>query len=197
MPRGSSKKFFLFGLPGGGGVSGSQVIFTDVFTAANGTNLNGRTTTTGNKTWVVTGVAGFDIQSNQAHSTSAGGDGFASVDAGVSNVTFLITFAGAAGTGGICWRRSDDNNHWLVQAGGGAAHIYKRVAGSYTDLGSIGVTPVQNDVLKVIASGNSHSVYDNNTLAITLTDSFNNTATQVGIKGFATNQSFDNAQANT
>lgn len=91
-------------------------IATDDFTAANGTALNGRTTTTGSKTWTTFG-SGWEINTNRARNTNTNGaanEYYARIDAGVADyeISVDVTMPASFDTihDGILFRYIDANN---------------------------------------------------------------------------------------
>jgi hypothetical protein len=60
----------------------------------------------------------------------------------------------------VVWRAADDNNYILAVLGGpGGITVYKRVAGSFTQIGSDTATIAGPQTVKVTANGNSHSMW--------------------------------------
>jgi len=101
--------------------STGSTIATDDFTAANGTPLSGRTTTTGGKTWAVQG-SGWEINSNRARNTNTNGaevEFFATIDAGEADyeVSVAVTTkpSGDRLLAGVAVRVVDANNHIYVR----------------------------------------------------------------------------------
>jgi hypothetical protein len=93
-----------------------STIATDDFTAANGTALSGRTTTTGAKTWTTVG-AGWEINTNKARNTNINStevNYFAYIDAGVADYEITADITSSAVNDwfyvGFVLRRSDANN---------------------------------------------------------------------------------------
>jgi len=192
MPRGSSKKFFLFGLPGGGGVATNTfVTITDNFTGADTASINGRTTTTGNKTWVVVGGTGIGITTNQAAQKSAG-DQYAYVDGGVADTTPQIKIVTLAGAGYLLFRFTDTSNHFITGCNSTTLVAYQKVAGSYTSIGTS--TIAAGDTLLCVMSSTSLIIKKNGTAVITTTNSNHTTATKNGLFGLATACIWDDYQ---
>jgi hypothetical protein len=95
-----------------------------------------------------------------------------------------VTFTTDPGTTrlvGLVFRRTDTNNYWIATQTG----LYKRVAGAALAAPASGALTwtkfTAGERMKVFVDGNTISVYRNNTLLGTATDSFNNTAGQPGL----------------
>lgn len=154
----------------------------DTFTRADTTSGMG-TSNTG-QTWnEITGTWG--ISSNQAYLPS--GVGQAVIDSGKADATIQVTWIAAAlGTQRprLIFRCTDANNYWFIDpVDANTLQLYKNVAGGSTQVGSNATHAwASGDVVKVVTSGNSISVYINGVLAIgPVTDSFNASATSHGI----------------
>jgi hypothetical protein len=107
------------------------IVAADTFTAANGTAIAGRTTTTGSKTWAeadllaTTGPGVFDIQSNAARNNDTGEAGVedhqyaATFDSGIADheVTLNITTppAGNQIRAGVIVRYADKDNYIVAR----------------------------------------------------------------------------------
>jgi hypothetical protein len=98
-----------------------STIATDDFTAANGTAISGRTTTTGAKTWTTVG-AGWEINTNRARNTNTGGaevDFFAHIDAGQADYETSVAIttkpSGDRLLVGIVTRYVDADNHTYLR----------------------------------------------------------------------------------
>ncbi|NRF91517.1 fibronectin type III domain-containing protein [Paenibacillus frigoriresistens] len=140
---------------------------------------------TGQSWTAITGTWG--VSSNQAYPATSVADSVAVIDSTKSDGEVQVTFAQnpyAATNVRLYFRVVDANNLVMVQSGtGGVYQLFKRVAGTYTQLGSntTGFTPANGDVVKVVLSGSSIAVYINGTQRLTATDAFNSTATKHGI----------------
>lgn len=102
-----------------------------------------------------------------------------------ANHDFAVTYATFAE--GVffpcCVRITDANNFIGARLNGGNLQLFKRVTGTFTQLGSnVAVTGANGDTLKVTASGNTLNVYVNGVLKIgPITESAHNTVTKCGM----------------
>ncbi len=166
---------------------------TDDFNRAN-TASNIGNPSDGGSAWVqLNGTWG--ISGNAAYESAGISDAVCYLESSVSDGDLSVT-VGQIGSGNgwaMAFRISDASNYWYVTAFGGFALIIsKRVAGSDSDIHTTSQTVNTSDVLKVTMSGNSLTVFVNGSQisALDTTDSFNNTATKVGlcrVTGFGTN----------
>lgn len=117
------------------------------------------------------------------------------LESSVANVDVQVTFGdiGSSDDAGIVFRVTDDNNYYVMVAkgsGGDGVSCYKRVAGSFTQVGSTaaGVTFANTNVFKVTANGTSIKAYKNGVEVFSATDSTYTTQTKHGLRshGFAT-----------
>lgn len=177
-----------------GGVAG----VIDGFTRANSSSSLGVATSGQNWTIGTSGTV-FGIASNQASVTtiSGSGDNIAVIESLLGNSTTecdVIDYGGGGTTlrySGIIFRYSDNQNYlklvvnWQPGVGHKDVALYKVVGGVETTLAG----PVQGllvqftNHIKVVTSGSSISVYvDNSTSSFfTYSDSFNSSATKVGL----------------
>lgn len=163
---------------------------TDTFTAANGTTLAGRATTTGGATWTVH-TGGFTINNNRVeHSAPATGLATATVDAGVVNHFVEATVYGVVADNYIDLIAAyvDNSNKFMVSIwADGQTFLKKVVAGTATTLvqapaGTVGSGAV---VRLIRTGGNQWTVLVNGTQVLqsdTLQTDFA-TATRTGING--------------
>lgn len=142
---------------------------SDDFNRADASTLG--TTPVGGKTWVTafTGTGGSSIsvgiESNRAFLGGVPpGDGntYAYVDSNSANIDASVTLSVLGSTpvyASLIARFVDTNNFVLLQydsnvSGASAYGAYKRVAGTYTNLGyTSGVTPTDGDVIRLVVSG--------------------------------------------
>lgn len=91
------------------------------------------------------------------------------------------------------YRRTSATNSWEVDADTGTVYLYQVVAGVYTSRGSSGSTFTATNTYRVVivAEGNVHKVYVNNTLKVTYTDAgnFQNTATGISVDAVSASMS--------
>jgi len=135
--------------------------------------------------WSPTSFNYAAVVSNQLQLKSgAVGDPCITLNAGVSDCTVQATLTGGLGADcSLVGRYSDDNNYWLGHADPtGAWRLFKRVAGSYTQINSTGPAVQAGDVAKLVFNGSSISLVVNGATVATTTDSFNLTATKAGFR---------------
>jgi hypothetical protein len=158
---------------------------TDDFNRADSSSALGTPSDAGSA-WVA--LAGtWGIVSNAAYKVAnAATYEAATLESSVSDVDVEVTLTqiGAAAAGGLVARATDNSNYIMTQhdAGGGNIYLFKRVAGSFTQLGSTysgGIIP--GDVLKLTCNGSSLTVYKNGVSIITATDSAGSTNTKHGL----------------
>lgn len=103
---------------------------------------------------------------------------------GTADHDFAVTYATfAVGNFFPCCVRITDANNFIGARSIGQLQLYKRVAGTFTQLGpTIPYTGANGDVLKITASGNTLNVYVNGVLKIgPITESDHNTVTKCGM----------------
>lgn len=172
----------ITGLVASGAVIAGAVNVTDDFTAADGTALNGRTTTTGGKTWVGTGT----ITGNQAAGVLN-----AVVDVGYADIdmTVVITI-GSSNEDGVRFRQVDSNNDFRVAlkpTAGDVLVLSRKTAGSETvqntsgDVGTMSAGEV--GTMRVRTNGTAIKIYWNAVLWIDTTNASHTTGTKHGING--------------
>lgn len=163
-------------------------LLSDTFTRADSTTSPG-TPDTGGPYTAVTGTWG--ISSNKLYVPTAGATNVLTVPA-AANLTAQVTVTGTSsfGTfGGLVFRYVDASNYWywVTNAGYYGPTLYRRVAGSNTQLtNQFGSTWTDNFTLKVEAYGNAIYCSVNGALKVVLDDGTFSTATTAG---FLTNNS--------
>lgn len=161
-----------------------RVVVSDSFNRANSASSMGSTDSAygGTSTaWIPLGGSTWGVLGTQAYNPAGNSQAITVVETGHADCTIECLLAGVGNTG-LCWRVSDNNNNYVFTAVG-AGTVYKRVAGSYTSLGNfVGGAPVAGDVIKIVVSGNTHTIYRNGVQAIQFTDAFNATATRHGLR---------------
>lgn len=131
------------------------------------------------------GSGTWGIASNLGYNVASGGDGGAVVDAGIANVIVRVTLATLSTQSGLIFRYVDEANLWRFIQSSGTFYLQRRVAGGNTTVAGFPTgTAVNGDRLKVIASGDSISVYQNDSLLGSTTDATHNTATKHGLHAF-------------
>lgn len=142
--------------------------------------------------WTV--LAGtWEIVSNGIAKTAGVADAFAVVESGVANAVIEapITIR-TTGTHALCFRLSDIDNLWLCNiylvGGSGGFVLTKREASAYADIGTAApiITSGQTYRLRVETNGASIRAYLDGVLQLSISNTFNQAATQVGFS-FAAN----------
>lgn len=162
-------------------------LVSSAFTGANGTNLEGFATDTG-QTWDVIDGA-LKITSNQAEGNSGVNYNVAVVEAGQSDVDVSVAL-NAAGSGNymrVVVRATDASNFiFAMVRNDGQLYMYRKQAGAFTELArttlaTLGLTYADGTIFKVTCSGDAIAAYYGATQVMTATQSFNATATKHGI----------------
>jgi hypothetical protein len=180
---------------------GVTTYVNDTFTRADSASSLGSADT--GQAWdVASGIWG--IASNKGQYVSGGGFAHADIESTQADGTVQCDLTGTAGGGefGIIARWADANNflmldfgydtgpgHWIAQ-------LYKRVAGTFTPLGSpvdTGKTQAAAWTAKMVLNGSSITCYVDTTVLVSLTDSAGITNTKHGIVNASTpNVRYDN-----
>jgi len=178
-----------------GYVTPQSAVVSDTFTRADTTSGLG-TADTGQAWDEITGTGG--ITSDQAYYPS--GTALAVIDSAKADAAIQCTWISPQlGTDRprLIFRLTDGNNYWFIDpVNANTLQLWKVAGGGFTQVGSDATHAWSSgDVVQVSVSGDSISVYINDSLAIgPVTDSFNDIATQHGI-GIAVNGAslrFDN-----
>jgi hypothetical protein len=155
---------------------------SDDFNRANGT-LNGSTPSDGGSTWTASNA---NIDTNQVWPVSASGTrdtAWVETSSAVGSVQMKITTNG--NSSGVVMRLSNATNHIVAYVSGNSLANYKRVSGSYTQIGSTYSGTIANgDVIRLdIDSSNAIRSYVNGTLRVgPNTDSTGSTNTKAGFE---------------
>ena len=173
----------IFGAGGGG--SGPSLLFQDTFTDADGTALESHVPNTGG-TWIEQSGTDWIINSNRAQNQggASGGQQSAAININQSNcfVEATIVVFGT-GDGGLIGRAAGDLDYILVVIESGALILYRRVAGTFTNIGSFTGTISANDVIRLECNGaNLVTVYQNGISRISVTETAGSTNTRWGIR---------------
>lgn len=128
----------------------------------------------------------WGISSNTAYLVSSASNASAVLESSVSNVTASVKLATASTFVGLVARAADNSNYILAIFNKTDTQVllYKRVAGSFTQLGStvFGVTINNGDTVSLtIDSANLIDAKVNGSSKITFTDSAGSTNTKCGI----------------
>jgi hypothetical protein len=176
---------------------------TDSFNRADSTSSMGSTDGSGTLdplTWTAQ-LGTFGITSNQGYPFAlSGGRAVATVDLSQANVDISLTST-SSNSAAIVFRYSDTSNFWIWWNDGTSnTALWKRVAGTFSQVGSSHGSAGSSDVLRVVVVGSSITAYRNGGVLETQTDSFNSSATLHGIYSNNTAGRFDSwsaASANT
>jgi len=159
---------------------------TDSSTTLNSPSDAGGNYTVGSGTW--------GISSNRGYNVSNGTNETVVLESSQSDVTVQATYSTFNAGAGLCARWADDSNHLLFIADAGTGfRLYKKVAGSFTQLGSTDTsTPTSGDVCKIVCNGTSIKCYRNNVelTNLTVTESAGQTNTKHGLISRADTLSF-------
>lgn len=140
--------------------------------------------------WVVQSGPLWGISSNQGYCVSPAPSQATVVrDAAIADCVVQCTTAVTGNNLGLCSRASDDNNYilWFGNSATNAQSIYKRVAGSFTQLNTQTTTLANNDVYNCTANGSTLTFLINGAHSLTASDGFNSTATKCGLRVDASN----------
>lgn len=154
----------------------SFVTITDSFNRADSATTLGNTDT-GQPWSILTPATTFGISSNKAYIITGNAQRHAVVDAAVSDCTVTVTVSGDTDTG-MCFRATDTDNLWITNG----ANLFKRVATNFTSMGTFAYTT--GDTISAVLSGTSIILKKNGSTLLSLTDSFNQTATKHGLRNF-------------
>lgn len=147
---------------------------TDTFNRADNASSMGNADT--GQMWVPNSGT-WGISANRAYETGvAGVQATTVVDSGMSDCYVEVTLTTFDDTG-LCFRSTDDNNYFLTNG----STLFRKQGGVYGGIGGIGGI-LSGDVLKVELNGSSIKVYVNGSLALSVTDTFNQTATKHGLR---------------
>jgi hypothetical protein len=150
-------------------------------------NLESHTPNAGGPWTRSSGTAGHlaVTTSGQLNLVGSASDGLWSVPTGAADCYAQITVSGSYAYTSLHVIRATDVNNFIGMDAQTATtlKLYKKVAGAFTQLTNVtGIVFATNDILKVTASGNALSMFQNATQRGTIaTDSFNNTATLCGL----------------
>lgn len=137
------------------------------------------------ETWVQL-LGDWGIDQYQARLVTSEGDteNVAYIETGQAdcNLQVQVTKFGINATAGIAFRVTNVNNRYFARLNStGSVQLFKEVAGSITGLGSWSGTMTSGDWIRVELSGTSIKVKHNGVVRISVTDSFNQTATKHGL----------------
>lgn len=179
----------------GGALSTLTPVVVDDFNGPDAL-LAGRTTSDGNAVWTVH-AGPWGTVSNQAALTSfAGGDLFATVDAGVANGAVQLTLptvdTGISASSGLIFRFVDTSNYFFIAVGSGLGsthyQIWRVLAGAATLRQTGAALAADGDVLLVDPTGVGGGIelFVNGVSDATVSDSNLTSATEAGLYGSGT-----------
>lgn len=145
----------------------------DSFNRTDSATLLG-STETGQAWTALSGLWG--ISGNSAYEVNNTGQAITVVETGVSDCTVSATLLAIQDTG-LCFRVTDNDNNFVTNPSG----LFRKQFGAYTHIGSF---PSINsgDRLAVVLSGSTITVKVNGTAVLSVTDTFNQTATKHGLR---------------
>lgn len=160
--------------PAAGGVT-----ITDSFNRASSTTTMGNTDT--GETWVPnSGTWGIAID-DQAYASVAS-QSTTVVESGVSDCTVEVTLD-VVSDSGLCLRSTDNNNHFVTNA----TTLFRKQSGSFTAIGTFSTGFGSGNVIKAVLSGTSIEIFRNGSSVLSVTSSFNQTATKHGLRSNGAN----------
>jgi len=157
---------------------------TDSFNRADSTTTMGNADT--GQTWVPNSGT-WGISSNKARLVTGTSQATTVLDSGLSDCTIEVTLS-TFEYSGLCFRSTDDNNHFLTNAGS----LSRREGGTFTKINDFSQGFASGDTIKVVLSSSSITVYRNGSSVLSATSSFNQSETFHGLRTNAgTNARFD------
>jgi len=160
----------------GGWVRSDGYYFLDTFDRGDSATTMGPDWTVESGTW--------GISSLKAYCAVSGSNVVAYRNIGVADYTLSWDATLPSGAdSGVWFRKSDASNAYLLATNPGATPtLFKMQAGSFTSIATGPSVAVTGDHYDIITSGSSIIVKRNGTIIISLTNTFNQTATQVGLR---------------
>ncbi len=140
----------------------------------------------GGSAWVAAANT-WGISGNRAYTSAGSSESDVTLDSGTSAVEVQVTISTLSADAGLCFRLADVNNMLLAQLlVGTGIRMFKRVGGTYTQLGSTYSGSIASgDVLKVRAdSSNNLTAYQNGVSRVTANDSAGASNTRHGLRTF-------------
>jgi len=172
-----------------------QIYAADSFNRADGAPGN---TEVGGLPWALENASGaMAIASNKMALTgvNAQSAGAYIIDANLDG-ELSMTHSGSANDG-LFWRSSSVSNGYVCYRDASTYVIKRRTGtGSFTAMGTTsGISPAAGDKLRVVVQGDSHKLYVNGALALSLTDATHLTQTRKGLFVYSTGaHTFDDFQ---
>lgn len=164
--------------------SGLTTIISDDFNRADNASSMG-TADTG-QVWPSPGYAFsyWGISANRAYVGTQPGslNNCISLDSGHADCTVSVALPVLGTNGGPALRITDENNFFYVNAQAG--QLWRNQTGGSSQIGSNFTPAVAGDTVSLTASGTTLTVKINGTQVLQVTDSFNQTATRVGLRTY-------------
>jgi len=168
---------------------GSQpLVFDDFNRPDNALSLG--TAKTG-QSWIVEGEGGvYGIQDNRLYLSESGTvtEPTATINSGISDCVISAEFyggpeyTGGNPSSGICFRQTDNLNLFRFYPDNLHFRMARVVAGVVTVMGSNNaIAPINNQILRVVLSGQSIKCYVGDLLVFDVTHNFNQTTTKHGL----------------
>jgi hypothetical protein len=146
--------------------SETYTLLQDDFTAANGTNISGRTPPVGPQPVIAAGT--HEIQSNKVRCTATGGR--VTWDLGAADAVFVISQQATNTSDGfnVYLRRTDDSNRMIITFTSTVLTFYQQLAGSLVAKATASVPITSGTVYHIaaVADGGNVKIYINNVLKI-------------------------------
>lgn len=144
---------------------------SDNFNRANNALTMGTPSDSGSP-WIATypdATCTWGIASNQAYYTGASGTSITLLESFLSDANISVKVASpfVAGTNrGIAFRATDVNNHFRFTVNATAMGVSRYTAGSFVSIGSFTGAQASGDIYRILCSGTSISIYQNEVLRI-------------------------------
>lgn len=152
---------------------------SDDFNRADSTSSLGSPSDGGSAWSALAGTWG--INTNRGYSPS-GGQAVAVLEASAADVRLEAVIQTAGSDYGLVVRASDNSNYWLLAITATNFVLYRKEAGSFTNETSGPAATVNGDTVRFEANGTSLKGYLNGVEKLSFTSSFNQSATQHGIR---------------
>lgn len=153
---------------------------TDNFNRTDTTNNIG-TPSDGGSAWSqISGTWG--ITTNRAYASASPGQDICVLETSESTGYVQVTFTTVSSSAGVVARMTDNSNYLLVSIVPGTITMHKRVAGSFTTLGSYASGASGDTVKFTYNSSNNLEAFLNGVSRISVTDSAGSANTKVGIR---------------
>jgi hypothetical protein len=165
-----------------GGTPGFSTI-TDSFNRAN----NGATLGTADTGQAWTNQVGvLGVNSNTCYpATLSANEALATLDSTITDVKVKLTpttMSTAGRFASVVGRYADNNNYYLAQTDTSNSQLYKRVAGTYTQLGSDAAAVAAGTVLELRCVGSTISLWGNGVELVSVTDTDLTAGTNCGVR---------------